>query len=247
MDSEHQSSLDSSLGRTESEDDSDEDTLAFSTMDEDKKSQQKAKAKSWNLAETLISPFTATMNILNCGQIVSGEAAGDVDALENHGKMKSMRYYDDNNKNNKQERRSRQPSAVVESRDDTFDDETTAYSYEQDKKRSAYRDRDFASSYSECSSRSDLSDDSEGDIKVRSSIRETMESIVSKSKSGYRRGRQHEEKSWRSYEAKPKTKRQSSTSSRRQQSNNIPTSPKIPPRSLSRGNRRSFFNRNKGR
>lgn len=270
MDSDHQSSVESS-GRSESDDESDEDSDTIHVRDhleekeqEGKKIADKAKntKASWSLAETLMSPFTATLNIFHCGQITSGEAAGDVEILETYEKEKNKRS------NERQSRRGRQ-SSKIESRDDTFDDQATSYSYEDvNTIEGDYRDRDFGTSYSESSTNAHSAltdDDSEGDIHVRSSIRETMESIVSKSKSSYRKSKNDDGK-WTSYETKQKSdgnnkSRRGSGSSRRTSSpSNLVTSPKSssgkrsskivhsPSKSVRSVSRKasSFFKKNKG-
>ena len=229
MDSDHQRSVESSVeGRSESEDESDAESDSIHVRDHlEEKEQEKEegvskKKGSWSLAETLMSPFTA---IFHCGQISSGEAAGDVEILESYEKDKFKRFPE------RQARRDRQQYPIVDSRDDTFDDQTTSSSYETNHKGD-YRDRDFATSYSETSTNapSAIADDSEGDIQVRSSIRETMESIVSKSKTSYRNSKNDDNK-WSSYEMRQKNdgnkkSKRASGSSRRTPPSSLITSPK---------------------
>lgn len=232
MDSERDSSVESSLqGNSGSEDESEDDTTAFFfEKRKEKPSSSKSKAKrnsSWSLPDALISPiinpFTTALNLVHCGQ---GEINfGGEQRLEWKGK--------DRKRSSRRSGRSRarESSSIMESRDDTFDDETTAFSY---KGKGTYRDPDFPNSYSYNSSHSEITELTEQELNVRSSIRETMENIVSKSKlgSGYRSSKSKsdkkktsssskpsDEKKWKSYESpsnkvtspSPKTKRSSGT------------------------------------
>jgi hypothetical protein len=109
----------------------------------------------------------------------------------------------------------------MESRNDTFDDNTTNFTYDDTNTEmtgggdtrdgddySDYRDADFGLVESNSSDSSNellrdlggMSDTSEGKINVRSSIRETMEKIVSKSKRGqHRRNSSAGSKKWHSH------------------------------------------------
>jgi len=193
LDSHLQSSVESSLDdRSSSEDESDTSHI-IDHIDDRKETRYKKKASSeqsektsWNLGEAFLRPVTATLNLMSCGQIASGEAAGDVDELESC-------------ENKRLSGRGRVRSSVYDRRDDTFDSTVQGGST----RKGSYRDQDFTSSYSESqlSCESDITDDdSEGEIKVRSSIRETMENLVTKSKLSYQKSKQKDEKRWASYE-----------------------------------------------
>lgn len=252
VDSERESSIGESsfLGRTETEDDSDEDTSPFFFQKKEERFEEKSKQKgrNWTIPEALLSPLTATLNMLHCGQITGGDAVNDVELMEESG-GKSHRKF----KKTKEYKRNAQKESFFDSRDDTFDDETTNFSFiESPKKKGAYRDPDFATSYSYTSSHSEISDDSDEDSKVRNSIRNTMECIVNKSRTSYRKDKQKgKEKQWKSFETKSSTGsdgRRSSASrvcSPKNSSKN-----KRPPRALNpsvRNRARSFFKRDKGR
>jgi hypothetical protein len=216
MDSEQQSSVESSsLGGSTMSDTTcaDESVTAphVRDMDIEKEDveQEEGKKKeieqkpSWNIAGIIMSPLTATMNMFNCGQITLGDAAGDIEELENFEKDDIIKQYRDNHNglSGRQKILDRLSSPRVESRDDTFDEQTDSYDggHRNTKRRDDYRDPDFGvleSSYSEGSSNapSNLSDGTEGNIQVRSSIRETMENIVSKSKKSYQLSKDNETK-----------------------------------------------------
>eukprot|EP00536_Pseudo-nitzschia_multiseries_P008515 jgi/Psemu1/287852/fgenesh1_pg.216_\ len=252
MESHLQSSVETSLqGRSSSDYESDtecESDFVGGELDDKKKKttdSEQTEKTSWNFSEALMRPVTATLNLMSCGHITSGETAGDVDALESQGQRRRPG-------------RHRIRSSEYESRDDTFD-----FSDNDGNKRGSYRDRDFTSSYSESqlSCPSDITDgDSEADIKVRSSIRETMENLVTKSKLSYRKSKQNDEKRWASYEKathviSPRTRsprkcvttpRNSSTSKRPPKA---APSPNKSTKSVRNGGRKatSFFKKNKGR
>jgi len=251
MDSERDSSVDSSLqGRSGSEDESDEETAAFffeKSRKEKASSRSKAKKNSpWSLHDAIInpiiSPFTTTLNLLHCGQ--AGEILGIEPRLEWRGK--------DKKRSSRRSGRSRaRESSIMESRDDTFDDETTAFSYNP--KKGTYRDNDFPNSYSSNSYNSEISGFSEQELNVRSSIRETMENIVSKSNLGYRSKGKSDKKAASSkakstYES-PRNKVSSMTSPKNLSSNtkraSAPASTRSPAikDTKTKGRARSFFKR----
>jgi hypothetical protein len=214
MDSEQQSSVEShSLGGTTMSD----TTCANESFtvphvrdmdieeDEDQKEGKKKDTEqkpSWNIVGIIMSPLAATMNIFNCGLIATGDAVRDIEELENIQKDDIIKDYRNNVASGKQKILDRLSSPRVESRDDTFDEQTDSYDgghRSKTRRRDDYRDPDFGvldSSYSEGSSSapSNLSDGTEGNIQVRSSIRETMENIVSKSKQSYRQSKDNENK-----------------------------------------------------
>ena len=238
-DSDRGSSVQSSfLCRTNTDDDYDDDNSSLHYREkkvEKVSAKSKAKTKGWSLSELLMSPLTATMNMLHCGQINSSDAVNDVEFL--------ARY--DNKKKSKPSKRSFRREPTFDRRDDTFDDEKTSSDYrESPKKKGVYRDSDFMGSYSYTSSHSEISDASEGDIKVRSSIRDTMESIVNKSRLSYRKSKQDAE--WNTFEMK-------STSPKGSVGRPPSPSPKKnkrPPKGITPSVRRraqSFFKRDKGR
>eukprot|EP00535_Pseudo-nitzschia_heimii_P002235 CAMPEP_0197186250 /NCGR_PEP_ID=MMETSP1423-20130617/13532_1 /TAXON_ID=476441 /ORGANISM="Pseudo-nitzschia heimii, Strain UNC1101" /LENGTH=487 /DNA_ID=CAMNT_0042637505 /DNA_START=54 /DNA_END=1517 /DNA_ORIENTATION=+ len=250
-DSERDSSLEPSfLSRSESEDDSDEDTssLMYREKKEEKADgRSKAKTKTWSLPEALLSPLTATLNMLHCGQITSSDALNDVELMSSY-----------RSKRNPKPQRNAREEAIFDRRDDTFDDEnTTSFDYrESPKKKGIYRDPDFMTSYSYTSSHSEISDGSEADIQVRSSIRDTMESIVNKSRLSYQKLKleEHELKGkntsnlfnqWETFEKSPKGADEKRTSAVLARS-----SPKNNSKNKGSGMRRraqSFFKRDKGR
>ena len=207
MDSEQESSVDSSLlGRSGSEDESDEETAAFFFEKRKPKVETKSKSKkssSCSFSEALMGPLAATLNIIHCG---GGTISFDAPRLEHREKNRK--------RSGKSSGRSRaRESSIVDSRDDIFDEDTT-FSYGGTDKKGTYRDPDFPNSYSYTSSHSNMTDFSEQEINVRSSIRETMENLVHKSKLTYRKSKpserkkfsrgkskQSEEQEWKSYES----------------------------------------------
>jgi len=204
------------------------------------KNDKETKA-SWGIVDTLM-----TMNIFNCGQITTGDVAADFEELENLEKDNTKGKNNDSSgrrsRRNKHssplvERRDKHSSPIVESRDDTFDDQTTSYSHDDGRNTDRdYRDPDFGaleSLYSKSSSSSapsSISEPSEGDIQVRSSIRETMESIVSNSKKSYRQSKNNDME-WTSYEMRKKddaSKKSNIGGSSRKTSTRLPAgSPRI--------------------
>jgi hypothetical protein len=199
MDSDHQSSMESSLG----DEDSETDTVTVdSAANHNAKKEEKGNENSWkSTLDPLIVKVTKTLNILTCGPLgpfSSGQVGDDLEELDTIASA-----------NASQARRSRQArtSAAVESRNDTFDDNTTSYTCDDtntemtgryakdDEEKREFRDPDFGIIESRSSGSSngllcelDLSNTSEGAIQVRSSIRDTMEKIVSKSKKSHHRG-----------------------------------------------------------
>jgi hypothetical protein len=226
MDSEQQSSVESSLGDEYSA----EDTV---TVDSDRhhKRSNKRDAQEPEMSmkfsfDPLLVKVTNALNIFTCGPLGAfsgGQAAEDLEELEAMNGIQGSAA--------RRGRRDRS-SAVVESRDDTFDDNTTNYTNDdtntdmtgregRDDDSDDYRDPDFGLIESRSSDSSNellrelMSETSEGAIQVRSSIRETMEKIVSKSKKGHRRGasrgdsrrsKLHDDvdKKWLSYELRQK-------------------------------------------
>ena len=169
--------------------------------EDDGKKKETEQKPSWNIVGIIMSPLAATMNIFNCGLITTGDAARDVEELENIEKDDIIKDYRNKVASSKQKILDRLSSPRVEGRDDTFDEQTDSYDgghRSKTERRDDYRDPDFVleSSYSEGSSSapSNLSDGTEGNIQVRSSIRETMEDIVSKSKKSYRQSKDNENK-----------------------------------------------------
>jgi hypothetical protein len=225
MDSDRQSSMASSLADDETADTSTVDTANQHRAD---------KEKPWSL-DPLIVQMTGALNIFTCGPLgtfMNGQAADDMEDMETIGSA--------NNSAAKRPKRDRHvASAVVESRDDTFDDNTTNYTCDDtevterdarvdredagndddddddDDIHSNFRDPDFGVIDSRSTDSSTnllrelvMSDISEGAIQVRSSIRETMEKIVSKSNRGRTRGNRtgdsDPDKTWLSYELRQK-------------------------------------------
>jgi hypothetical protein len=201
MDSDRQSSTESSLGE---EEESETDTATVDSVpNSDAKKEEKVNESSWRSTfDPLIVRVTKTLNIFTCGPLgafSSGQAGDDLEELETTGST-----------NASPARRSRhdRSSAVLESRDDTFDDNTTSYTCDDtttetsgilakdnDEEHSDFRDPDFGVIESRSSGSSNellrelgRSETSEGAIQVRSSIRDTMEKIVSKSKKRHPRG-----------------------------------------------------------
>ncbi|KAG7367451.1 hypothetical protein IV203_030122 [Nitzschia inconspicua] len=200
MDSDRQSSMESSLG----DEDSAADTATVESARNNNQSRRDRKEieNSWKYnLDPLIVKVTKTLNIFSCGPLgpfSGGQVGDDLEELE------AIRSTSES-----PARRGRhRSSAALESRDDTFDDNTTSYTCDDsntemtgiharkgNEDRGEYRDPDFGLIESRSSESSnellrelDMSDASEGAIQVRSSIRETMEKIVSKSKKGHRRG-----------------------------------------------------------
>ena len=262
MDSRFQTSMESTLaGGSESEDDESQtdvsDTFHNDRYDlDDKKEKESTKAAagveskekvSWNLGRALLVPVTATLNLMSCGQIASRETIGDLEALES------------NENNKRQPTRGRVQTPMYESRDDTFD-----YSYDSGfKKNGSYRDKDFTSSYSESFLSSDSAsftgtdNDSEGEIQVRSSIRETMENLVTQSKLSYRKSKLKDDTRWESSEKaaadQPSPRRRSPRKSSSITSpRNSATESRFPAKVLlsphkNTKRRTSFFKKTKGR
>lgn len=239
MDSERDmSSGESSIGRSGTED-SDEDTSPFfferKREEKPEKKSRTKKSSSWSFSEVLMNPLTATMNVLHCG---GGNL--DMPRSESRGDRNTR------SRGRRSGRSRKKESPVLDSRDDTFDDDTE-FTVGDNKKKGTYRDPDFPNSYSYSSSHSEITDISEQDIQVRSSIRETMESIVSKSKllgkpnekkkSSSRKSK--EEKQYRSYETSATTPKDSGKKNKK-----ALTSPSMR-KSKTRG--RSFFKREKVR
>lgn len=275
MESELQSSVESSLDDRSAgtDDESDEETSPFffeekkeekkyGTKSLTKKSASKSVSKiaSCSLTDIIMNPFAATLNLLHCGHIATVDAVREVELLTSCG--------NDDNRNRRQSARRARRGSILDSRDDTFDDETTAFSYDNSKKKGTYRDPDFPNSYSLTSSHSEISE-SEGDLRVRSSIRETMENIVNKSKS-YRKSKLNEPKSSRSkkksnedsrwlnsFEPSQKPKRGADGSSRRlsppppstsaNSTKNSSKKIKVPRSPSMRRRATSFFKRDRGR
>ena len=131
-------------------------------------------------------------------------------------------YHKSSKYRNSSSRQTKQSTSTSESHDlsfeeddcnDTCEDCTTdaSYSYDDDNNKRDYRDPDFGfldSSYSDGSGflkyyQTEGSEASEGNLLVRSLIREKMENIVSKSKRSYRQSKiKKNEKSWLSYESR---------------------------------------------
>uniref|UniRef100_A0A7S4ELR5 Uncharacterized protein n=1 Tax=Pseudo-nitzschia australis TaxID=44445 RepID=A0A7S4ELR5_9STRA len=262
MDSRFQTSVESTLaGRSESEDDESQTDVsetfhnARHNLNDKKEKESKKDAAdveskekvSWNFRRALLVPVTATLNLMTCGQIASGDAAGDVEELES------------NESNKRQSTRGRVQTPMYESRNDTFD-----YSYDSGfKKSGSYRDKDFTSSYSESFLSSDslsftgTDNDSEGEIQVRSSIRETMENLVTKSKLSYRKSKLNDETRWESSEKAandtPPRQRSPRKSSNIISPRNSGAESRFPPKVLlgaahkNSKRRTSFFKKTKGR
>jgi len=203
MDSEVQSSVESSRffdDRSGTDYESDGDTFFFEEKKEEKKYSSKSLAKksslknipklaSCNFTDAIMSPFVATFSILQCGQIATGDALREVEQLTSYGK--------DKNRNKRQSARRARRGSILDSRDDTFDDASAAFSPDNSKNiQGTYRDPDFPNSYSLTSSSSEISEPEENP-RVRSSIIATMDFIVSKSKMISRKGKQNESKSSR--------------------------------------------------
>jgi len=272
MDSDQQSSVETSLGEGQTmTDTTDAESMNADVRDREEQEQDGGKndkemKASWGIVDTLMA-----MNIFNCGQITTGDVAVDFEELENLEKDNTKGK--NNESSGRRSRRDKNSSPIVESRDDTFDDQTTSYSHDDGRNTERdYRDPHFGaleSSYSETSSGSapsSLSEASEGDIQVRSSIRETMESIVSNSKNSYRQSKNNE-MGWLSYEMRKKdddSKKSNIGGSSRRSSSRLPASPRIskqqtsnnstrdapsPSKSTKSARRRtgSLFNKSKGR
>ena len=131
-------------------------------------------------------------------------------------------YHKSSKYRNSSSRQTKQSTSISESHDLSFEEDdrndacedcTTdaSYSYDNDNNKRDYRDPDFGfldSSYSDGSSflknyQTEGSEASEGNLLVRSLIREKMENIVSKSKRSYRQSKiKKNEKSWLSYESR---------------------------------------------
>jgi hypothetical protein len=192
MDSERQSSVESYSTAG--------DTITVNTAP---KKESKDQEGSWKVnIDPLLVRVTNTLNIFTCGPLgpfASGHAVDDLVGLDSlDSTIESPR------RRTRQDRR----SAAIESRDDTFDDTNTNFTYEDTNTEmtgggdtrdgddySDYRDADFGVIESKSTDSSnellrdlgDMSDTSEGRIQIRSSIRQTMEKIVSKSKRGQSR------------------------------------------------------------
>jgi hypothetical protein len=231
MDSDRQSSTASSLADDETADTSTVDTANQHRTD-------KERDTSWSL-DPLIVQMTGALNIFACGPLgtfMNGQAVDDMEDTDTIGSA--------NNSATRKSKRDRH-GAVMESRDDTFDDNTTSYTcddteiserdvrtdrkdariedHDDDDNHSDYRDPDFGVIASRSTDSSTnllrelvMSDISEGAIQVRSSIRETMEKIVSKSnrgrnnrsmRGGARAGDSDPDKTWLSYELRQKDDR----------------------------------------
>lgn len=261
MDSERESSvgsstmLDDKTGFGTNFGESDDDTTPFFferrddqsivTAPKTSRSCKKAAVPACNFTDALISSF----NVLQCGNnlaqadLINGEML-----LGACGKGKRKK---------KGKRAMRSGNSILDSRDDTFDD-STAFGLGTTRKGS-YRDSDFPNSYSYASSNSGMSVASEGDLRVRSSIRETMEGIVNKSMGSYlKTGKNDDSKSKKKsnrdnmwpdsdFDTQPtKSKRSSKTTSSSKKSSKKSATPMA--RSPSMRNRaRSFFKRDKGR
>ncbi|KAL3912357.1 MAG: hypothetical protein SGARI_001200 [Bacillariaceae sp.] len=268
MDSEQQSSVESSLGDEYSATDT-----ATIESDRHHKSRRRRESKDRQVSanydfDPLLVKVTKALNIFTCGPLGAfsgGQAAEDLEELEGMTSPAGRGRAD-------------RSSAAVENRDDTFDDNTTNYTNDDTntemtgREGSDFRDPDFGLIVSQSSDSSNellrelMSETSEGAIQVRSSIRETMEKIVSKSKKGHRRGASRSDsrrsktqddidKKWLSYElrqkddepeipvlsSKKKSKKSSAAnSSRRTPKNKGGASGKI-------GKKQSFFfKKNKG-
>ncbi|KAL3912604.1 MAG: hypothetical protein SGARI_001071 [Bacillariaceae sp.] len=262
MESEQQSSVGSSL---------DEYSAAESaTVDSPRHSRKIARDKDSSSKysfDPLLVNVTKALNIFTCGPLGAfsgGQAADDLEELDAINGSRRGRH--------------------VESRDDTFDDNTTNYSGDDSNTemtgrdaRDDFRDPDFGMLTSKSSDSSNAllrdlmsSEHSEGAIQVRSSIRETMEKIVSKSKKGghrrgnsrggggaSRRGRRTSDgidKKWLSYELsqhkndEPEIPVPSSKKKSRRGSSISRRTPKKSGSTKSLGKKQSFFfkNKNKG-
>ena len=266
MDSERQSSVESSIG----DESTTADTVTVNSASNNNTSsrrESKEKEGSWKVNfDPLLVKVTNTLNIFTCGPLgpfASGEAADDLEGLES---------LDSTSESPGRRPRQDRRSAAMESRDDTFDDNTTNFTYDDTNTEmtgggdtrdgddySDYRDADFGLIESNSSDSSNdllrdlggMSDTSEGKINVRSSIRETMEKIVSKSKRGHhRRNSSRGSRKWHSHHqrqevdepeipvhasaTKKKTKKTSSSSNSRR-------TPTTKSSTKSVGKKQSFF------
>jgi hypothetical protein len=275
MDSDRQSSVDSSLG----DEDSAADTATVESAPTNSKNRRERKEmeSSWKYNfDPLLVKVTKTLNIFTCGPLgpfSSGQAGDDLEELET-----ITSTIESPARRGRHDR----SSAAVESRDDTFDDNTTNYTCDDtntemtgrdarddDEVNSEFRDPDFGFIESRSSESSNellrelgMSDTSEGAIQVRSSIRETMEKIVSKSKKGHRRGSSRNDyrsnnsnydldKKWLSYELRQKedepeipivaSKKKSKKTSTSSSSRRTPTRKSGGSSNKSVGKKQSFF------
>ena len=239
---------------TEYESDEDTSPFFFKEKKEEKKYSSKALTKksaskriskltSCNFTDAIMSPLVSTFNILQCGQIATCDALREVEQLTSYGK--------DKNRNRRQRARRARRGSILDSRDDTFDDASTAFSPDNSKKKQGtYCDPDFPNSpHSEIS-------ESEEKVRVRSSIIKVMDNIVSKSKINSRKSKQNESKSsgnkkksskeenrWLEDDFAPEqeAKAPQSSTAASSRKKNIPRSPSMRRRAA------SFFKRDRGR
>jgi len=187
MDSDRQSSIGTSTG---------DDSTANDTATEDGNSKKESNdgELAWKVSfDPLLMKVTNTLSLLTCGPLgpfMNGQAADDVEDVDTIATNSVSRA--------RESTQGRRPSTAIDSRDDTFDDNTTNYTGDDtnttgeretrdeydEEDYSNYRDPDFGSRSSGSSKGilRGLGMSEEGAIQVRSSIRETMEKIVSKSK-----------------------------------------------------------------
>lgn len=135
-----------------------------------------ASLKKWNLNLDKLNLDKLNLDMMKCGEGVL-PFEGSRFAFRRRDKNRSVRGSVRSRASHSRR------TCSVESRDDTFEDETTAFSPVSAEKKEMYKDSDFPNSYDSDSCHSDIlsTDFSEGELNVRSSIRNTMETMVSKS------------------------------------------------------------------
>ena len=156
--------------------------LDLSKLDLSKMDLSKFNLNQFNLNQFNLNKFN--LDMMKCGE---GGFLGPRSSSRGRDRRRSGRRSERNHRGrNRSRSRSRaRETSIADSRDDTFGDETTAFSPASTpkKEREMYKDSDFPNSYDSDTCHSDIlsTDFSEENVKFRNSIRETMGNMASKS------------------------------------------------------------------
>jgi hypothetical protein len=202
MDSRDQNSID--------DDDGDDDA----TLDQrDCSSRRDGKKETWKHLDPLLFSFTNAFNLLSCGPMTAfmGAENDDTDSKRSNSRSKKA-YSHSQSSRNEDTLDGFEDNKEIFSGDETDlddrDDDGTDFRSEDSYDQSNIKNHllsESASSNSSVGSSTLLRElnsnsSSEGEIQVRSSIRETMEKVVSKSKKGLQDDSNIVDRTWLSYE-----------------------------------------------
>ena len=156
--------------------------LDLSKLDLSKLDLSKLNLNKLNLNQFNLNQFN--LDMMKCGE--DGFLGPRLSSRGRDRRRSGRRSERNHRGRNRSRSRSRaRETSIADSRDDTFEDETTAFSPASTpkKEKEMYKDSDFPNSYDSDTCHSDIlsTDFSEEDVKFRNSIRETMGNMASKS------------------------------------------------------------------